>query len=351
MVPAPAAASSPASAAAPVAAERPAPPPAVQVKTGYIGTSVSNAGIFIAAERGYFQEEGLTTDLIAFDGGVRMVPALATDELQVGAGAAGAGLFNTVHRGVRSLVVADKGSGPPGAGWLALIVRKDLYDSGALTRLEDLRGKTVGVFTYDSTHEIELALHVAPYGMTLADMDVVEASLGDQPAMLANRRLDATWTIEPMVTVLADRGLAVRLLSADERRPNFQNATIMYSEQFAARRDPATRWMVAYLHGVRDYNDAFVKGQGREEVLRILEKVGVVMDRGQLDRMGHTGLNPNGYVNRQYLQEMHDFFLRKGSITQPVPLSDLVDDSFVTAALARLGPYDNPMFRDAVWSR
>src|SRR5687767_6902736 len=63
----------PASAAPPVAAERPAAPP-VQVKTGYIGTSVSNAGIFIAAERGYFQEEGLTTDLIAFDGGVRMVP-------------------------------------------------------------------------------------------------------------------------------------------------------------------------------------------------------------------------------------------------------------------------------------
>jgi NitT/TauT family transport system substrate-binding protein len=125
----------------------------------------------------------------------------------------------------------------------------------------------------------------------------------------------------------------------------------MYSEQFATRRDPATRWMIAYLKGVRDYNDAFVKGQGREEVVRLLEKVGVVTDRGLLERMGLTGLNPNGYVNRQYLQELHDFFLRKGSITQPVALNDLVDDSFVTAALARLGPYDSPMFRDPVWSR
>jgi NitT/TauT family transport system substrate-binding protein len=321
------------------------------VKSGYIGTSVSNAGIFIAAERGYFEEQGLTTELVPFDGGVRMVPALATDEIQVGAGAAGAGLFNAVTRGVRNLVVADKGSGPPGAGWLAFLVRKDLYDSGAVTRLEDLRGKSVGVFSLDSTHEIELALHLAPLGMTLADLDVVEASIGDQPAGFANRRLDAAWNIEPMVAILSDRGLAVRLLGAEERRPNFQNATIMYSEQFATRRDPATRWMIAYLKGVRDYNDAFVKGQGREEVVRLLEKVGVVTDRGLLERMGLTGLNPNGYVNRQYLQELHDFFLRKGSITQPVALNDLVDDSFVTTALARLGPYDSPMFRDPVWSR
>jgi hypothetical protein len=55
-----------------------------------------------------------------------------------------------------------------------------------------------------------------------------------------------------------------------------------------------------------------------------------------LERMGLTGLNPNGYVNRQSLQEMHDFFVRKGTITQPVPLDALVDDSFVTAALAQL---------------
>jgi NitT/TauT family transport system substrate-binding protein len=125
----------------------------------------------------------------------------------------------------------------------------------------------------------------------------------------------------------------------------------MYSEQFANQRDLATRWMVAYLRGLRDYNDAFVAGRGREEIVQILERAKVVTDRALLERFGLTGLNPNGYVNRQSLQEMHDYFVRKGTITQPVALDDLVDDSFVTGALARIGVYDSPLYRDAVWLR
>jgi hypothetical protein len=83
----------------------------------------------------------------------------------------------------------------------------------------------------------------------------------------------------------------------------------------------------------------------------VLEKVGVVTDRAQFDRFGRIGLNPNGYVNRRYLQELHDYFVRKGSIPHPVAIDDLVDHSFVTGAIARLGLYDSPLYRDAVWLR
>ena len=125
----------------------------------------------------------------------------------------------------------------------------------------------------------------------------------------------------------------------------------MYSEQFAAQRDPATRWMTAYLQGVRDYNDAFVGGVGREEVIAVLQQAGIVTDRALLERSGRVGHNPNGYVNRQHLQELHDYLLGKGSLTQAVPLDDLVDDQFVAGALARLGVYDSPLYRDPVWRR
>jgi NitT/TauT family transport system substrate-binding protein len=271
--------------------------------------------------------------------------------LLFGAGSAGSGLFNTVNRGIRNKVVADKGSNPPGAGWQAMIARKELYDSGALTRLEDLRGRTFGIFTFEASMEVTLVHHLGLAGLSLADVNVVEVGARDQPAAFANGTMDAAWAIEPSVALLTDRGLAVRLFGSEERDPNTQTSTIMFSEQFASQRDAATGWMTAYLKGLRDYNDAFVANKGREEVVRILEKVGVVTDRALLDKMGLTGLNPNGYVNRQSLQEMHDFFVRKGTITQPVPLDALVDDSFVTAALAKLGRYDSPLYRDAVWLR
>jgi NitT/TauT family transport system substrate-binding protein len=180
---------------------------------------------------------------------------------------------------------------------------------------------------------------------------VIEVPAPDQAAAFANGTMDAAWAIEPTVAILTDRNLAVRLFGSEERDPNAQTSTIMYSEQFANQRDPAVRWMTAYIKGLRDYNDAFVKGEGREEIVRILENAKVVTSRALLEKMGLTGLNPNGYVNRQSLQDMHDFFVRKGSITQPVPLDALVDDSFVTAALAKLGRYDSPLYKDPAWLR
>jgi NitT/TauT family transport system substrate-binding protein len=342
----------PAGAAAPARADAsPAVAAPDTVKIGYLGANMSNAGMFIAADKGYFQEVGISPDLIPFDAGTRMVPALATNDIQVGAGSAGAGLFNTVHRGIHNKVVADKGSGPLGAGWQAMIARKDLYDRGELTRLEDLRGKTFSVFTLEASQEVELAYHLGLVGLTLADVNILEIPSPDQPTAFANRTMDATWSIEPAVAILVDRGLAVRLFGSEERHPNQQTSTIMYSEQFASQRDLATRWMVAYLRGLRDYNDAFVAGRGREEIVGILERAKVVTDRALLERFGLTGLNPNGYVNRQSLQEMHDYFVRKGTITQPVPLDDLVDDGFVTGALERIGVYDSPLYRDPVWLR
>jgi NitT/TauT family transport system substrate-binding protein len=336
-------------ATAPVAARPGAPPDPVRI--GFLGPIVSNAGIFFAVERGYFEEQGIAAELVPFDGGPRMVPSLATNELQVGAGSPGAGLFNALQRGVRSKVVADKASGPPGIMAAGLLVRKDLFDTGQLTRLEDLRGKTFGLVSFDSSLEHTLAYHLALVGMAPSDLNLVELPSADQPAAFGNRSIDAALSLEPLATLMTERELAVRLLDTAERHPNQQPSVIMYSEQFAEQRDPATRWVMAYLKGVRDYNDAFIAGINREDGVRVLEKVGVITDRAQFDRFGRIGLNPNGYVNRLYLQDLHDYFVRKGSIPNPVALDDLVDDTFVTGALARLGIYDSPLYRDAVWLR
>jgi len=340
-------------AAAPATAAPARPPnaPLDNVKVGYLGLILSNAGIFLAAERGYFEEQGIAVDLVPFDAGPRMVPSLATNEIQVGGGSPGVGLFNALQRGIRSKVVADKASTPPGTSSTSMMVRKDLYDGGTITRLEDLRGKTFGIMSLDSSLEFTLSSHLAQVGMTPADVPLVELSNSDLPAAFANRTLDASWALEPIATLLADRAIAVKLLGGEERAPNQQSSVMMYSEQFAAQRDPATRWMIAYLKGVRDYNDAFFAGINTEDTIRVLEKVGVITDRAALERTGLGGLNPNGYVNRQNLQQMHDYYVRKGSITQPVALDDLIDDSFVTAALAKLGIYNSSLYRDAVWLR
>jgi ABC-type nitrate/sulfonate/bicarbonate transport system substrate-binding protein len=79
--------------AAPAASAQTAPlNPRVALKVGAIG-AVSDAGIFIAQEKGYFTDEGLDVEIVGFKAAPQILPAIATGEVQV-SGSAVAALGN-----------------------------------------------------------------------------------------------------------------------------------------------------------------------------------------------------------------------------------------------------------------
>jgi ABC-type nitrate/sulfonate/bicarbonate transport system substrate-binding protein len=55
--------------------------------------STGEAGIFIAIAKGYFQQAGIEIEPVSFDSVVRAIPALGTNQIEVGAGAIGAAFF------------------------------------------------------------------------------------------------------------------------------------------------------------------------------------------------------------------------------------------------------------------
>ena len=114
----------------------------VVVRVGVLGV-ISDAGVYVAMERGYFQDEGIRVEVQRFTAGAKMVPALVTGELEVAGGTAAAGLFNAVASGMDFKVVADKGQNRPGHEYTTLVVRKDLVESGAVRSLADLKGRRV----------------------------------------------------------------------------------------------------------------------------------------------------------------------------------------------------------------
>src|SRR5829696_6542032 len=74
----------PTAAARPAAQVAPLSPP-VTVKVGVQG-SAANAPIYIAYERGYFRQEGLNVELINLPSANELIPALATNQIQVASG-------------------------------------------------------------------------------------------------------------------------------------------------------------------------------------------------------------------------------------------------------------------------
>jgi NitT/TauT family transport system substrate-binding protein len=345
-LPPPAAAPSPPAAASTTAVPASAQPaaeaaPAVTVHLGILN-STTDAGLYIAEDKGYFQQQGLTLDMIPFDSAARMVAALGTGQLDVGAGSHSAGLFNAVARGIPMKLVADKGSAPPGHGFQVLMFRRDLVESGELQSTRDLRGKPVAISARGVTAEAMLSRWLQQGGLTPDDVELVELGFPDHASALAGRAVQAVVNIEPFVTRIEEQGLATTYQRVDELYPGYLLAEVIYSGPFAGEHvDAARRFMVAYLRGVRDYNDAFERGDPvqREEAIAILARNTAVKDPALYARMRMPGLDPNGRMNVGSIAEDQELWLAQGRQDTRVDLSEVIDHSFVDYAVAQLGPY------------
>src|ERR1044071_3818408 len=92
---------------APVANAAPGPQGLETVRVGII-SNATDATFFWAQERGYLREQGLDMETTPFNSANFMVAPLGADQLDVGGGAPGPGLFNAILRGVNLRIVADR---------------------------------------------------------------------------------------------------------------------------------------------------------------------------------------------------------------------------------------------------
>src|SRR4051812_34000199 len=70
--------------------------------------SVSDAGIYIARERGYFREVMIDLELIQLDSATIVDTALASGQVDVAGGSPSAGVYNAIRQGIPIRIVADK---------------------------------------------------------------------------------------------------------------------------------------------------------------------------------------------------------------------------------------------------
>jgi NitT/TauT family transport system substrate-binding protein len=242
---------------------------------------------------------------------------------------------------VRLRIVADRATITPGHGYLALLVRKDLVDSGQVRSVADLRGRKIANQPplYGTTSWALLEKLLQMNGLADGDVDHVALGFADQNAALAGGTIDAASQTEPAVTAAVANGLAVRFLGFDEVITPFTLGGMAYSEPFTAQTDLARRFMVAYLRGVRAYLDAFDKNQGRARVVDVLVRNTALKDPTLYDRIALPWINPDGTFGLNGYQEVQEYFVRHGLLPQTVDLTQLVDNSFAQWAAAQLGPY------------
>lgn len=312
---APAAATSgPAPATAPAAAP-------VKVRIGNARTA-SDAGIYIAADQGYFQQEGLDPDLIGFSSTSEMIPAVGTGQLDTVTVGPNPATLNALARGVPLKAVLDTGSFRPGVNYQQVVARKELYDSGRIRTLADLRGMSVAITPPGkaTTSACALANGLERVGLTLDDLAIQGLPFPDMVPALANGAVDAALISEPFKTRAQRQGTIVSVVGTDALYPNFALGLVAFATEFYNNRPAAKAFARGYVRALRELLDA---RNGRTPEARRTELETIIaqhtgLDVGTVHDMALPGFNPNGTPTQEGMLYCYQFFRELGLVPEPV---------------------------------
>lgn len=290
--------------------------------------AISNAGYYIAIEKGYFQEKGITVDLEPFASGGKMMAPLATGQLDVAVGAPSAGLFNSVAAGMNFKVVADKGQQRPGSSFTPVIVRQDLIDSGRVKKISDLKGMKVAIGAKGIQLDYFLAKMLEHEGLKYQDVDVVTLGYPDAIKAFATKAIDAVMAPEPWGVRAEEQKLGKRMFLTESTPAiaTFQTAVVMYSGKFIKERPKVARdFLGAYVKGVRYFSQRGLKDPEIAGIISKYAKVPPETIRATIP----FHIDPGARPRVADLAAMQDWFHQMGWVKEKVPIERVVDTSFL----------------------
>jgi NitT/TauT family transport system substrate-binding protein len=307
------------------------------VKFGSVG-GLSDAGIYLADELEYFAAGGIAVEMQQINTAPTLVQSLAASQLDVAGISVTPGLFASVALKINLRIVGDKQSYRHGFSGQRLIARPSAILSTEAATIAGFKGKNIALSTKAGVTYFLLDRVLASQKLTLNDVKVVELPYGSMFPAFTTGAIDAAIMIEPALTETLQSGVAKQVSDMIEFAPggNMTNVPLIYGEAFARNREPAQNFMTAYIRGVRVYNDAYEHGKDKDKVIDIIArraKIAPAIVRNTFP----CGLDPNGHVTTDVLNDIQVFFVRQGMLAQPALMSQVVDGSFARTAVAHLG--------------
>ncbi len=314
-----------------------APPKRTTVKFGSAQT-LSDAGVYVSLDRGYFNEQGIDIEMVSFRTVAEMIAPLGTGQVDVIGMPLSTAILAAADRGVELKLVADKGQSIPKWEFVWIVLRKDLADSGRIKSAADLKGMKVAIPSLGSLGDQTVQMMLEQAGFKAGEVGVEVLPFAEQEAAMANKAIAASYSSEPWIVRGVQEGLFVKWIpNSSYFGGNLSIGNIIYGSALLKDQDLGRRWMTAYLKGVRDYAKAFTTKEGRSDVVSSMVKYSTVKDVKLYDLMEMSYLNPNGLSDRKSMDAQFKWYVDKGLYSGKKTMSDIVDTSFVEYAEAKLG--------------
>ena len=295
--------------------------PAAEAKKNvfaYSSVGSMATAVWMAKEVGAFEKNGLPCDIIFISSGPVVVQALIGGDLQGGSGASNA-VINAVLNGAPIVGVAATANRP----------YHRLYVQPEINKLEDLKGKTLGVTRFGSITDnltrillrrsgLEGAVNVRQMGGTI-----------EVAAAFHNRVIAGAVTGDLHVPPPSQPKILVKLI--DLGIPYSMNMIAVSRDYYRRSPENVERMVRAYSEGVAAMN------QQKERALKVIAKYGRIPDaKGIEDHYNDsvTYLDRVPKAEPEAVQTILEFMGKKG-----IPLETFMDNSIVER-LSREGFFD-----------
>lgn len=308
---------------------------AVALETIKVGFSpvVATGPLFLGIERGYFNEAGIKNELVEFRTSSLRLQALMAGDLDVSTSGFGADIVNAITEGAPIRIVADTGQERKDFVYAYWMVRKDLWESGAVRDYKDFKGKTISSGgTKGSINYMLLLGALNKGGFTIKDINFVVVQHPQVVNAFASKAIDIAYALEPFSTKALDMGVAVIMAPTIDVTPHkgIQTAIIMMNTNFMKnKRNIAQAWMNAFLKGVSDYNKALSEGVKKEDFYGTLAKY-TKLDVETLRKGGFPFINPRGRLNEEATLYQLEYFNQEGVLKKKInSIDEIVDYSLL----------------------
>lgn len=289
---------------------------------------ISYAPFYVAEDEGYFAEQGLQIEFVKMTDAVGALPALIKGDIDVWSDIIYPSCLNSMLRGAKIKIVADKGHlSTTGCNYAVFMARRVLIEEGKLGSLSHLKGVRVATTQGSALMAYYLEKLLSRVGLTVADIQILFLLMPNRVEAFERGSIDIAVATEPWVTKILQTGHAVVWMPIQEVVPNFQHSILLYGPTLLEKNlDAGNRFMVAYLKGVRQFN------QGKtDKNLKILSKY-TGLDQELLKKTCWPSFRNDGHINIESIIDFQDWVLKKGLIDTVVSPNQFWDPTFIDYA-------------------
>lgn len=294
--------------------------------------------LMIAKHKNWFAEAGLKVEIVDVKNFMQYPSMLASNSIDLIDGYVPANLWNMIDAGADFKIIAGSAlsvaahGGKPARNIRGYVVRKDLFDSGAVTKIADLKGKRLADFA-----PVPPKGQISPFpighkvfGDVFKEIEWVRLSEADILNALASKTIDGARMRSRWVKLAVDKGLAVELVKETDYVPRIQVRALVGRDEFLKKnKDAVTAFLKVYLRAQK-YAEEVQAGKHKDDYLAAVKENSDIPVDAALDLIQESEITTD--LATDDLKASQDHFVMVGAQRAVVPLEKVIDPSYLNAA-------------------